>query len=283
MGRGSRKPAAAAAQQPVQAPEPPAVATDAPEGIGAAQRRMQSGGFWPTLKTKNGDRVHFWFLTSGNDRWFNGAEFHLYGQFPTGKRIICLRALTDGNEECTYCDEGHTVLQNRFACWVWVDYILHLGNNPDEQGDEWTPVQIQVTDASGTLKARTVFQEMVEDVKLLEMPAGRRQVWFAQFTSAWTQAGDLQLSKYELHRVGEGRDDTDYTLSVLVKEAVPKEIAELAADQPAIADVFRQSLQMAGLGSDGLDSGGAQEAAQPGDALPSIPVAAGGDEGDSLV
>lgn len=232
-------------------------------GIERAQQVLQSGGRYPRLKLEPGARARFHFLTQGSDPWFAASKFHQVGAYPTGAEVLCLRALTQGIEPCEYdAQQPGERLLNRFACWVWLESILHTHDNPDEKQDSWP--QVNVPTETGA--KRTMFLENIGEARLLRLSAGKSQAVFSQFTNAWMISGDLRKHLYELHRQGEGLDSF-YVLTAMKEtpidfiEAILKE--EDIAQLPSIESIFRESLSYAPsgdgvLGSDELDGGDAQ-------------------------
>ena len=242
-------------------------------GVASAEESMSTGDRWPRCRPQNGDRVRFHFLTSGADPWLVGTKFHRIAAEPFGRDIICLAALTQGEEACTYCEIDSTNRRNMFACWIWTTYVLHPHDNPDEEGEAWEQKTLQLAND----RKMVVFKEEIAKPQLLWLSAGRQKVWWSQFTSAWMAHGDLRKHLYELHRVGSGRDDTNYTLTTSKAEPLPPEILEKdeVKELPNIEDIFRETLRYAPttgalLGADSLD--GAPET------LPSAPVSASEDD-----
>ena len=253
---------------------------DVTYGVEAGEEQMTAGSRWPWIRPKDGDRLRFHFLTTGADPLLVATKFHSIGTGKNSRNIVCVSALTRGNEDCVLCDQdGGQNRRNLWGCWVLVDYILHPNDNPDEEGDSWPHKQLKILGADGEEKTRSVFQEVLEtaltdesvvpgQVRFLQLPAGRQKVWWSQVSNAWMQTGDLRKHLYELHRVGAGRDDTNYTLTA--KEENPLDEALLERedikDLPTVDEVFRSSLSQlpkgdAVLGGDELDGGG-------GDSLP---------------
>lgn len=227
-------------------------------GIEAGDQALTTGERWPRLRMQDGDRVRYHFLTTGSDPWLVATKFHKIQTEERWRDVVCLSSLTQGVENCTYC-EIDTNRRNMFACWIWVEYILHPHDNPDEEGDSWEQKQLKAVDGG---KPRTVFMEPVGGKPLLLwLPAGRQKVWWSQFTSAWMSSGDLRKHLYELHRVGAGRDDTNYTLTAIKEEPLAEDVLnnEEVKNLPSIEEVFRDGLRFAPtasvLGSDGLDEG----------------------------
>ena len=207
-------------------------------GIEAGQQEMVSGGRWPYLRPKEGDRARFHFLTTGSDPWLLATKFHRIGEGMQARNILCVSAVTRGEEQCGMCEmDGGQNRRNMFGIWVMLEYILHPSDNPDEDGDSWEEKKLKVAGADGKSRQRTVFMEKFETdlidksvvpgrVRLLQLPAGRRQVWWSQFTNAWMQSGDLRKHFYELHRVGSGRDDTNYTLNNIKEDPLDESLLE---------------------------------------------------------
>lgn len=250
--------------------------TDTPTpiyGVESGDQEMASGSRWPYIRPKNGDRVRFHFLTNGSDPWLVATKFHPIGEGKGRRDIVCVSALTRGEEQCAICelDSGQN-RRNMFACWLWVDYILHPHDNPDEEGNSWEQKKLKIRVSDGTEKERIVFMEKIDEedaAKVLWLPAGRQKVWWSQFTNAWMQSQNLRKHFYELYRVGEGRDDTNYTLTALKEDPLNEDVLEKdnVKDLPNIVDIFRSSLASmpsgdAVMGSDSLDG-------QSAEALPS--------------
>ena len=245
-------------------------------GMEAGEEQMTSGGRWPWIRPKEGDRVRFHFLTTGNDPWLVATKFHRVGEGTASRNIVCTSALTHGEEQCSLCDMD-VQRRNMFGCWIMVDYILHPHDNPDEEGDSWESKQLKIVGEDGQEKKRTVFMEVMEtelgdeskvpgQVRMLQMPAGRGKIWWNQFHNAWLRSQDLHKDLYELHRTGSGRDDTNYVLRDIEKDPLKKAILkrEDVKDLVSIEEVFRLSLSQipsgnAVLGSDTLDSEGKAE------------------------
>lgn len=215
------------------------------------QQAQEAGTFkrQPRLRLIAMDRARFHFIGDGGeaDEFFGGARFHSFKMTSqSGKtynrEILCVRAYTDGEETCSFCEEGHDDMSKRFAVWTYVHHVLHAADNPNqEEGEEpWEQVRMQ---GEGKKPGRIMFKEIVNEPLLIWMPYGRGAAWFHQFHEAWVQYGTLQGRIYQLRRVGKGMDDTDYTLSVLKEEELPKEAADRIAEvvQP-VEEVFRETI-----------------------------------------
>ena len=241
-------------------------------GIEAGNQEMITGSRWPFLRPKEGDRVRFHFLTSGNDPWLVATKFHRVGQGQQSRNILCTAAISRGEETCVLCDSDATQgRRGMFGVWIIVDYILHAHDNPDEKGDGWEAKKLKIKGPDGEEKTRSVFKEDLSTtlenettvpgiVKLLQLPAGRAQAWWNQFSNAWITSQDLRKHFYELHRTGSGRDDTNYVLTSIKEDPLDKSILERedVKDLPTIEEVFRGSLSQmpsgnAVLGDDSLD------------------------------
>jgi len=225
-------------------------------GIQAGEQAMTTGDRWPRLRPQDGERVRFHFLTDGSDPWLVATKFHPMGEGKQTRNIICLSALTQGVEICSYCDMDPTNRRNMFGCWLWVESILHPMDNPDPEGDSWEQKKIELPDG----KTRAVFRENVGGKPLfLWLSAGRQKVWWAQFTNAWMVSGNLRKHLYELHRVGSGRDDTQYTLTSLKEDPLPDEVLQRdeVKNLPPVENLFRDTIRDAPsvgvLGTDSLD------------------------------
>lgn len=225
-------------------------------GVEAAEGILQSAS-WPSLRLKPNERAIFHCLTDGRDANFAAARFHVFGEFPDQRRFVCVRVLTGGEEECHYCQEGPSGMENQFGIWLWVAVIWHATDNPDEGGEGWTAKKIE---------GRTLFGEKVNKPLLLRLKAGRNKAWYKQFSTEWVTRGNLMLWQYELRRVGEGLE-TEYLLRAVKEQALAPAIIESEDVKalPTIPTIFRASLggiggaPMAGsslLGGDSLDGGG---------------------------
>ena len=196
-----------------------------PKGKGIHQAEEAASAGWlrqPKVRLKSGDRVRFHFLSTGEDDFFGGGRFHLFPQKTQAgktwtKEILCVRALTDGEDECSHCDEGHDDMANRFAVWVYAHFVLHLGDNPNQgEGEEpWKQVK---------MGKRVMFMETIDLPLMIWMPYGRGFIWFGQFREAVVKYGTLLGRLFELKRVGSGMQDTDYTLAVIKEEDLGKKI-----------------------------------------------------------
>lgn len=196
-------------------------------GIERVERVFSSGYFpWPKLALKAGDRARFHFLTSGYDDNFDGGRFHVVDAGDYTRELVCLRVLSDGAEVCALCEQGHDDLVNRFACWVFCHHIIHLGDNPDPDGPSWKQAK---------LGERIVFVEEIERPMLIWLKAGRQHAWYGQFKAMANRYGTLEGRTYELRRVGAGRDDTDYILTVVDDRPFTGSVDAL----PPIEEVFR--------------------------------------------
>ena len=241
-------------------------------GIDAGNQEMVSGSRWPYIRPKDGDRVRFHFLTTGSDPWLVATKFHRIGEGMAARNILCVGAITRGEEQCSLCDMDSTQgRRGMFGMWLLVDYILHPHDNPDEEGDSWEQKKLKIKLDDGTEKQRSVFMEQLTtklgddvvvpgQVKLLQLPAGRQQIWWSQFSNAWVQSQNLRKHLYELHRTGSGRDDTKYTLNTIKEDPLDEDLLEREdiKDLPTIEEVFRGSLSQmpsgdAVLGKDQLD------------------------------
>ena len=193
------------------------------KGIHQAEEAASAGFLrQPRVRLKSGDRVRFHFLSTGEDDFFGGGRFHMFPQKTQGgktwtKEVLCVRTFTDGEEECSHCDEGHDDMGNRFAVWVYVHFVLHLGDNPNQgEGEEpWQQV---------TMGKRVMFKETIDQPLMIWMPYGRGFVWFGQFREAVVKYGTLQGRLFEMKRVGSGMQDTDYTLAVIKEVDLEKKI-----------------------------------------------------------
>ncbi len=204
---------------------------------------------YPKLRIQAGDRARFWFLSDGEDDYFDGARFHLSPKTTrTGKvyneETMCLRLRTDGEENCALCDDGHEEMALRFSIWIWVDHTLHLGDNPDPEGQAWEQIRIA---PEGGKKGRIMFKEMIEQPMLIWMAYGKEWVWFSQFDAALNKYGTLEDRLYELKRVGSTMSDTDYTLSMTKATKLPKSTKEkIEAVRVPIDQIFGESVSGAG-------------------------------------
>ncbi len=205
---------------------------------------------YPKLRIGAGDRARFWFLSDGEDEYFDGARFHLFPRTTrSGKvynqEVMCLRLRTDGDESCTFCEEGHEEMALRFSIWIWVDHVLHLGDNPDPEGQAWE--QIRLAAEKGKKKGRIMFKEAIGQPMVIWMAYGKEWVWFSQFDAALNQYGTLEGRLYELKRVGSNMQDTDYTLSMVKATKLPKTTAEkVEAARVSIDQIFAETVSGAG-------------------------------------
>ncbi len=235
-------------------------------GMDAGNEAMSTSDFSSRLRPKAGDRVRFHFLTDGNDPWLVATRFHRVGDGMSARNIVCLNALTFGDEQCQICDTGDTTRRKMFGVWVLVEYILHPQDNPDDEGENWEQKTLKYKGDDGQEKTRTVFMEEFAsaegpgEAKLLHIPAGRQGVWWNQFHKAFMESLDLRKHFYELYRVGSGRDDTDWTLTTLKEDELDKAILERADIQALtnVEDVFRAGLSQMStnnspLGTDSVD------------------------------
>ena len=110
---------------------------------------------------------------------------------------------------------------------------------------------------------------------------GRQQRWFRQFSAEWTAHGSLQLYRYELQRVGEGGDDTDYILKAQKADPLSEGILdkEEVKELPSIPQVFRGSVRggRAAVPDDGLLGGDSLDGAAA-----ELPAATLGDDDELL-
>ncbi len=238
----------------------------------AREAGTQSAFRYPKLRIQAGDRARFWFLSNGEDDHFDGARFHLFPrQTKTGKvyneEVLCVRLRSDGEDSCSFCDEGHDDLALRFSIWIWVEHILHLGDNPDPEGTAWEQMRLA---PEGNKKGRIMFKETVDEPMLIWMAYGKEWVWFSQFDAALNKYGTLEGRLFELKRVGSQMTDTDYTLTMIKKAALPKGHTEkIEAARVPIDQIFAESVTGAGstrrptpLGAALPDGEGAEAAAE---------------------
>jgi len=234
------------------------------KGIQQAEAAYGSGSRLPRLRLAAGDRARFHFLSSGDDEYFGGGVFHTFAMQTQGgksynKEVVCLRNLTEGEESCPHCEAGHDQITNRFAVWVYVHFILHLGDNPnsDEDSPAWDQVQVG---------QRFMFRENVGQPLLIWLAYGKQWSWFGQFKAAYTKYGTLSGRVYELRRVGTSMNDTDYTLATVKEEP-------LKADVPAVTtieEVFRSTLDGVGSKSPSLGPIEPEKVVAPGKLSPGM-------------
>jgi len=247
-------------------------------GVAAAEAAMSSRDRWPRIKPQDGERVRFHFLTDGSDPWLVGTKFHKIGEFPNSRDIVCTQALSQGNEACGFCDMDSTNRRNMFACWIWTEFILHPHDNPDEEGEAWEQKQLALPNG----RKLAVFKEDIKKPQLLWLPAGKQKAWWSQFTTAWMTSGNLRRHFYELHRIGGGRDDTNYILTTVKEDPLADDILQLdeVKNLPNIEDIFRETLRFTPttglLGTDSLDG------ATPED-LPTVSTTAASTADDDLI
>lgn len=239
----------------------------------AREAGSQSVFRYPKLRIGAGDRARFWFLSNGEDEFFDGARFHLFPrQTKRGKvyneEILCMRLRTDGEDSCAFCEEGHEDMALRFAIWIWVDHVLHLGDNPDPEGEAWEQIRLA---AEKGKKGRIMFKESISQPMVIWMAYGKEWVWFSQFDAALNQYGTLEGRLYELKRVGASMGDTDYTLSMIKVSKLPKGTAEkIEATRVSIDQIFTETVSASGSArrptrlSDQLGSDEDTEASQEG-------------------
>ena len=215
----------------------------------AREAGSQSLFRYPKLRIGAGDRARFWFLSDGEDEFFDGARFHLFPrQTRSGKvynqEIMCLRLRTDGDDSCTFCEEGHEEMALRFSIWIWVDHVLHLGDNPDPEGQAWEQIRLA---AEKGKKGRIMFKEAISQPMVIWMAYGKEWVWFSQFDAALNKYGTLEGRLYELKRVGSNMQDTDYTLSMIKVTKLPKTTSEkIEAARVSIDQIFAETVSSAG-------------------------------------
>lgn len=214
-------------------------------GLDNARAAGQRAQFrYPRLRLKAGDRARFHFLSDGNDEFLAGSRFHLFKQQTrTGKtynkEVLCLRVATDGDEACPSCEEGQDETGMRMSVWIWLHFILHLGDNPDAEGVPWEQVQMKGRDKQ---PGRVMFKEDVDEPILIWMGYGKEWAWFEQYTAASNQYGTLEAHMYELKRVGSGMADTDYTLAAVKKGKLPKVQRDKGVEaRVPIFDVFQET------------------------------------------
>jgi len=206
-------------------------------GIEQSEQTIRGSARFPRLFLVAGDRARFHFLADGGpgDPYFLSSRFHMVKvqdrQWP--RQVVCLDSLTEGEETCSLCQEGHSDMASRFAVWAYVHFIVHLSDNPDEEGDRWKQVK------SGD---RIVFKETVERPMVIWMGIGREAAWFGQFKGVFNKYGTLLDRLYELKRKG-SKLDTDYILTVVKQESLPAKEAKEAKDHIVpIEDVFRSTI-----------------------------------------
>jgi len=201
-------------------------------GIDQSEEMIRGVARFPRLFLKAGDRARFHSLANGGpgDPNLLAAIFHSVdtgGPFP--RDMVCLDKLTQGEESCQYCESGHDETRRRFALWVYVHSIFHMGDNPDPEGNAWTQVKVA---------NRVMFKEEVKQSLVLWLGVGRKMAWWGQFKAAYNKYGSLEGRLFDLLRVG-GDMDTEYHLSI-VKE-MPLGDIEVSELTP-IEDVFRSTL-----------------------------------------
>ncbi len=193
------------------------------KGVHQAEEAASSGFLrQPRVRLKSGDRLRFHFLSTGEDDFFGGGRFHMIQmQAQSGKvwtkEILCLRLFTDGEETCSLCEEGHDDMGNRFAVWVYAHFVVHLGDNPNqEEGQEpWQQIKVG---------QRIMFKEEINEPLMIWMAYGKARVWFGPFREAVVKYGTLLGRRFELKRVGSGMSDTNYSLAVVKEEDLEKKI-----------------------------------------------------------
>lgn len=218
-------------------------------GINRARRAGSQAQFrYPRLRLKAGDRARFWFLSGGEDEFFDGQRFHLFKQQTRGgktysKEVLCVRLATDGDERCASCEDGHEDMGLRFAVWAYVDYILHLGDNPDQEGQAWEQVRLKAA-GGDERKGRILFKEEVGQSILIWLAYGKEWVWFEQVMAAFNKYGTLKDHLYELKRVGEKMSDTDYTFQAVKAGKISKEAAKKVKETELtpVDEVFRETV-----------------------------------------
>jgi len=201
-------------------------------GIDQSEEAIRGVARFPRLSLKAGDRARFHSLASGGpgDPNLLAAVFHSVdtgGPFP--RDMVCLDKLTQGEETCQYCEGGHAETRRRFALWVYVHSIFHMGDNPDQEGEGWTQVKVS---------NRVMFKEEVKQPLVLWLGVGRKMAWWGQFKAVYNKYGSLEGRLFDLLRVG-GDMDTEYHLSI-VKEMPLGDID--VGELTSIEDVFRSTL-----------------------------------------
>ena len=207
------------------------------KGIDQAESQFRSYSSTPRLRLQAGDRARLHFLSTGYDELFAGGRFHELepAQGETyGRSVLCVRTFTDGEEVCSFCEEGHDDFSNRFAVWILVHCIYHNGDNPDPEGLPWEQFK---------LSGRIVFKESIETPILIWLKAGKQKIWFLQFKSFAAKYGTLEGRLFEFRRAGAGRDDTDYTLAAVKEEKLSKKIeAEAKEGLATVEAIFRSTV-----------------------------------------
>ncbi len=227
-------------------------------GIAQAQKALAGGGtFYPQLKLGPGDRAWFWSLSGGKDKWFAGAAFHAFKDEERYRQMVCMRSLN--GSECHFCNDGHSDFRRMFALWVFVEAILHNGDNPEQDGEGWPVIRHE---------GRTLFKEVIGEPMVVQLSRGREGKWFNMFVGQFSERGSLQTCKYQLTRFGTGLD-TEYELKAFKAAPPALEIIEKAKDLPSIQDLFKGTIRLTDVPR--LDSEG--YAGSPEDLTgPGIPV-----------
>lgn len=206
-------------------------------GFEDSEARIRGAMRFPRLFLSQGDRARFHFLADGGpgDPYLLSARFH---SVPVpdrqwGREVICLDSLTDGEEICPLCQAGNTEMVSRFGVWGYVHFILHTGDNPDEESTPWKQVKVD---------GRIMFKETVDQPLLIRMGIGKEMAWFGQFKAMWTKYGTLLDRLYELKRTG-SKLDTEYHLEMSKEISLPAEKAKTAREAIVpVEDVFRATL-----------------------------------------
>lgn len=249
-------------------------------GIDHSEQVGRGSMRFPRLFLSPGDRARFHFLADGSpgDPYFLSCRIHLVTeqgrQWP--RQIACLDSLTEGEETCHLCQEGHSDMTSVFCVWTYVDFILHLGDNPDEEGERWEQVKS---------RDRIIFKETVDRPMIIWLKFGREAAWFGQFKHAFTKYGTLLDRIYELQRKGL-KLDTDYTLRMVKQESLaPKKAKEATKQIVPIEEVFRSTAGISATPprmAEGLE--GEEETEEEQKVLPgAVPEVEEPEEGEEMV
>ena len=196
-----------------------------PKGIDIPAGNRE-GSIYHVRLHDHGESCTLRFLTDADEFYYERMHrFMVNGKYQGEK--ICVQSALE--QPCSLCEQGD---QSRFQFLAWVFERQHDYTEP---GDGRKKVSL-----SG---GRTVYRQETNESRLMRYSG----MHIGSIKTRFERLGTLLDNEFEWIRSGErGTKRPIYTLDVLEKTPMPKELAEIASKLPDLEDVAFGRVDLAG-------------------------------------
>lgn len=187
--------------------------------------KNQWSGIGNELSPKSRDLVLFQFVANGDDgdRYIKAYRTHaIDAKSKNGKDYTthryCPIQSGEVDKPCTYCQQGHTTMKERFSVWLYVDSHFHAQPMADKP--------LPQVNYNNTL----VFQEKIDGFRIWHTSAWRESPW-GDINKLYDLYKGLHNFTAELSVVGAERETRYKVYPLPNSPSLPKEIYERASEE----------------------------------------------------